>query len=65
MIIYGLLPIVIGLIILMNRKFILDYSDKLNQKNGIPINRQIMDKRLIVASIFLIILGIIGLAKTI
>jgi len=59
--IYGLLPIIIGILAILNRKAIIGYSDKLNQRNNRPINTQILEKRLLIASTFIIILGIINL----
>ncbi len=64
MFVYGLLPILIGVILILNRERILDYADKLNEKNRVPINRQIMSTRLLVATIFLLLVGVIGLVKS-
>lgn len=61
--IFGLLPIIIGILAILNRKAIIDYSDKLNQRNNRPTNTQILEKRLLIGSTFIIILGIINLSN--
>ena len=58
--IWALLLIIIGFIVILNIESILDYTDKYNQNNEKPVNRQIMKIRLLTSSIFVIILGIIN-----
>lgn len=64
MFLYGLMPIVLSIILFLNKSFILDFAEKINAKNDRPINRQIMARRFDAAVIFLFVLGLIELIKS-
>ena len=58
---FPIILMILGIIGILSRERILDYSEKINIKNRRPINRNIVHIRLIVAMTFLIILGILSL----
>ncbi len=65
MFLYGLLPIMISMIAFIMRDRLLDYTEKMNVINKIPISREILSKRLFIVTIFLFIVGIYGLLKSV
>jgi hypothetical protein len=63
-IMYGIIPIILGVIILLNHERLLNYSTHINDRYGIPVSREIMSTRLIVATVFFLIMGLIIILKT-
>ena len=59
----GLLSIVFGVILLLLRKKLLDYFEKMNSKNKVPVSREIVARRLLVGTMFLIVVGFVILLK--
>jgi hypothetical protein len=59
------IPILIGVVVILNRGKLLDYFERLNYKNERPVNRQIMSVRLLVTTLVIILIGLLGLLKII
>lgn len=60
----GIIPIILGVIIILSNNFLLDYYEKVNIKFGVPVKRKIMFARLMVSAVFLIIIGLIMVLKS-
>ena len=54
----GIIPIVLGVIVLLSNDILLNYYEKINLKYGEPIDRKIMFTRLMVGAVLLIIFGL-------
>lgn len=54
----GIIPIIIGILVLLSQDHLLDYYQKINRKYSQTIDRKILFVRLIIGGTFLIILGI-------
>jgi hypothetical protein len=65
MFLYGILPISLSVIAFFTKDIFLDYAEKIHKGNNFPISREIISKRLMVATIFLFIVGVIGLFRSI
>lgn len=59
----GLLSIVFGVILLLLRKRLLDYFEKMNSRNKVSASREIVARRLLVGTMFLIVVGLVILLK--
>jgi len=59
----GLLSIVFGVILLLLRKRLLDYFEKMNSRNKVSASREIVSRRLLVGTMFLIVVGLVILLK--
>ena len=59
----GLLSIAFGVILLLLRKRLLDYFEKMNSRNKVSASREIVARRLLVGTMFLIVVGLVILLK--
>ncbi len=59
----GLLSIVFGVILLLLRKRLLDYIEKMNSRNKVPVSSEVVARRLLVGTMFLIVVGFVILLK--
>lgn len=53
----GIILIILGVIIILNRNALVDYYEKINVKFGKHVDREFMNVRLIVGAVALIIIG--------
>jgi len=60
----GIIPIVLGVIVLLSNDILLNYYEKINLKFGEPIDRKIMFARLMVGAALLIIIGLTMVIKS-
>jgi hypothetical protein len=65
MFLYGILPISLSVIAFFTKDILLGYAEKIHKGNNSLIRREIISKRLMVATIFLFIIGVIGLFRSI
>jgi hypothetical protein len=54
----GIIPIVLGVIVLLSNNILINYYEKINLKFGVPVDRKIMFTRLIVGAALLILIGL-------
>ena len=60
----GIIPIVLGIIVLLIKDFLLDYYEKVNRKFGNPVDRKVMYVRLMMGAFFLIIIRLTMVLKS-
>lgn len=60
----GILPIIVGIIFVLYKNRILDYMEKRNERNNIKTERELLSKKLLIITLFLILVGIIVTLKS-
>ena len=59
--ILNLIIILIGIIVFSFCKQLLEYSENIDAKGGRPVKREVREIRIIIVSLFLILVGIVNL----